>query len=881
MKRVGAGAPFAEVWGQFCTAGGTARKRLATNAVDPAVRDWLAREQARLEEACRQARAARIAEKTVMALTLARAYGSLYEAAKHQRRGLDFADLIERTHVLLTQKADAAWILFKLDGGIDHMLVDEAQDTAPDQWDILRALDAEFFAGAGAPRRGRGPDRTVFAVGDEKQSIYSFQGAAPERFGLEAEAHRSVVEGAGQRFKRPLLERSFRSAADILAFVDAVFANPDTREGVPPPPGRKAVVHQPHFVTPGCVDLWPLFQETPHEAPEAWDAPLDQEPPESARKRLARAIAEEVAALIARGDQVRAPAGPRPASAGDVLVLVRRRDALFEEIIRALKRAGLPVAGADRLRLSEHIVFQDLLAFGRFVQFPHDDLTLAALLRSPFCDLSEEDLFELAHPRPLGQSLWRALRLRGDEYPAWLDARILLSWAVREAQGAAPFALFGRLLSYLDRDGRTQRQRILTRLGREAEDALDAFLEEVRKAEARGLRDMERLVDALSRAEVQVKRELEAGQGEVRVMTVHGAKGLEAPIVFLPDTTANPQVRTGCLLATDAGGFLWAPRKTEDSDATAAARTQAADSVRRESQRLLYVALTRARDRLVICGRLRADRKAVEEGSWYDLATKAFASAPIAERTRSLPGPEGLDLLRFGADPQGGATLRLVVDHWPEPAWLRGLAPPEPGAARWASPSQIVDMEKGPAPSPLSRTGGLGRFRRGDLIHKLLQLLPDLPSAKRAAAAERLLAKEGDLTDQQRAEMAAAALSVLDDARFAEVFGPGSRAEAAIAGGAPDLPEGLVVSGRVDRLVVTPDRVLVADFKTNRPSPNRIEDADRAYLTQMAVYVAVLRAVFPGRAVEAALVWTDGPKLMPVPENIVAAELARLGRSAN
>jgi ATP-dependent helicase/nuclease subunit A len=175
--------------------------------------------------------------------------------------------------------------------------------------------------------------------------------------------------------------------------------------------------------------------------------------------------------------------------------------------------------------------------------------------------------------------------------------------------------------------------------------------------------------------------------------------------------------------------------------------------------------------------------------------------------------------------------------------------------------------------------GGLGRFRRGDLVHRLLQQLPDVAPEGRWEAAERMLGRERDLTPDQRAEIAAAAFGVLQDDRFAEVFGPGSRAEVALAGGAPDLPAGLKVSGRIDRLVVTPSRVLVADYKSNRPSPDRVEDADEAYLVQMSVYVAVLRAIFPGRTIEAALVWTDGPKLMVLPDELVETTLTRLRRS--
>jgi ATP-dependent helicase/nuclease subunit A len=287
------------------------------------------------------------------------------------------------------------------------------------------------------------------------------------------------------------------------------------------------------------------------------------------------------------------------------------------------------------------------------------------------------------------------------------------------------------------------------------------------------------------------------------------------------------------------------------------------------------VALTRARDRLVICGRTAANR-GPEKGCWYEHCLAGFD----ALETRPMTGEDGATFLRYGVDPataarvaEGGVGHRL-------PDWARRAAPPEHPSAAYAAPSQLAAQRRKAAPSPLAETQGLGRYRRGDLIHGLLQTLPDLPPEGRGAAAERMLARQRDLTPEQRVEMAAAALGVLEDERFAEVFGPGSKPEVAVAGTAPELPAGLMVSGRVDRLVVTPERVLVVDFKTNRPSPERIEDADDAYLAQMAVYVAVLRSVFPGRRVEAALVWTDGPRLMPVPEELVAGDAgAAAGRA--
>jgi ATP-dependent helicase/nuclease subunit A len=350
-------------------------------------------------------------------------------------------------------------------------------------------------------------------------------------------------------------------------------------------------------------------------------------------------------------------------------------------------------------------------------------------------------------------------------------------------------------------------------------------------------------------------------------------------VVILPDTTTKATARGGPLLETQAGGFLWCARKLDDCPASAGARQKREDDADAESLRLLYVALTRARDRLIVCG-VEPGRASLKDGSWWAWAERALADPEIAGGIREISSTDGEPISRFGADPRiAVGEARVRRSGAARPAWLLQPAPAEPAALAYASPSHMAEVHKGPAPSPLAATGGLGRFRRGDLIHRLLQLLPDVAPAERRAAAAALMAREHDLTPEQRAEMAAAALAVLEDARFAAVFGPGSRAEAAIAGTAPELPDGLAVSGRLDRLVIEPDRVLVADFKTNRPAPSRIEDADEAYITQMAVYAAVLRAAFPGRTVEAALVWTDGPKLMNVPENLMAQALRALPRS--
>jgi ATP-dependent helicase/nuclease subunit A len=877
---------FAEALAVFFTAEGegTPAAWVASAAslkAAPALQTALLMEQARLDLARERLRAAQTAADTADALTLAAGYLIAYRDQKRLAGGLDFADLIDRTCQLLSNRPAAAWVLYKLDGGIDHILVDEAQDTAPDQWKIVNALSEEFFAGSGA-RPERKLARNLFVVGDEKQSIYSFQGARPELLRRNFEFHRDRATGAGFRFEQIDLLTSYRSTPEVLSFVDAVFAPAELAAHIQPAPVRHLPTRTGH---PGCVDIWPLEVEAEAARRGAWDAPLDEEREGSANRRLAQRIAREIAALIRRGDRVfdKGEKVWRAAGPGDVLILVRRRKVLFEEILRALKHEGVPVAGADRLALSSHIVFDDLLAAARFALAPRDELTLAALLKSPFCNLDDEALYALAHGRG-DENLWTRLKRLADSRADWGAAHALLA-GLCAARGGRPFEFYAGLLNTVDAEGASMRQRLLTRLGSEAEDAIQEFLNQTLAAEARGARDLETLAADLAGLDILVKREMEGAGDAVRVMTAHGAKGLEAPIVFLPETTVSRGAQGSRLLPVDAddgdgvAGFLWSGAAAADCDATRLAREARAAREEAETYRLLYVALTRARDRLVICGRISARTKPENLRGWWGAIRDALAHAGVEPSLRQVESETG-GFARFGHDPLTMAAARSApAPATVLPAWTRGTAPIET-RGRFASPSVLEESPTARAASPLAAAGGLGRFRRGDLIHRLLQLLPDLPQGERAEAAQRLLALERDLSDSQRTEMAQAALSVLADPQFAEVFGPGSRAEVALAGGSASLPQGLKISGRLDRLVVLPDRVLVADFKTNRPSPARIEAADPAYLRQMAIYAAVLSEIFPDRRIEAAIVWTDGPKLMAVPENLLAESLSALARDS-
>ena len=810
-------------------------------------------------------------DRTAALITIAAEVIARYAAEKNRRGLLDYDDLIDRALAML-EAVDSAWVHYKLDRGIDHVLIDEAQDTSPKQWAIIRRLVAEFTAGEGA----RGVRRSLFAVGDEKQSVFSFQGAAPKEFARMRRHFDRAHREAGLSFIARDFKFSFRSGPNVLGAVDAVFEARDMFASVT----SDAHGFPPHEAlpdaAPGLVEVWPLIAPDPERDIEGWDAPFDEVPETSPRIKLAQKIAKTIRTAIDRGEWVESEG--RPLTAGDVLVLVRQRGPLFEAIIRALKDAGVAVAGADRLTLTEHIAVADLMALADALLLPDDDLALAIALKSPLFGWDDDLLFALAYGRR--SSLRSTLAARAAERPEFADAAARIERCAAEARAGGPFGFFAWLLGPAG-----GRARILARLGLEASDALDEFLEFALDYERRETPTLQGFLAWLRAAESEIKRDMEIARDEVRVMTVHGAKGLEAPFVILADTTQPPAgPRPPALLplpianAPEAAraGLVWAGRKELDGNALAAARKQALADATDEYRRLLYVAMTRAADRLIVCG-CRGQRKP-PEGCWHDLIVNGLSGKPgVSEHvTADHEGP--VHIYRKVEGPPSPAACAPVASEpmVQEPDWLRRSLPAAPAPVAPISPAHALGQ-----PSPARDQCHAPReaaLVRGRLVHRLLQSLPDLAPERRAESAHSFLARHaGALAEDERAQIAAETLAILDDPRFSALFAPESHAEAPIVGriarnGGPPLP----VSGQVDRLAVTPDCVLVADYKTNRPAPRRLADIPPAYVAQLALYRAVLAKLYPERTVRAALVFTDGPHLIELPAETLAAALAQL-----
>jgi ATP-dependent helicase/nuclease subunit A len=792
------------------------------------------------------------AEDAAAALQLAMTLDRAYERAKQRSGVLDFDDLIAHAQKLL-QRADAApWVLYKLDGGIDHILIDEGQDTSPTQWELIAPLQEEFFAGAGARER----PRTVFAVGDPKQSIYAFQGADPERFLNEARVLEKRSRKAKQSFAAPELRTSFRSAPEVLRAVDAVFADPRRCLVAGEPGKHDEVVHlAAREQEGGVVEVWPLAMRPVAQPAVAWDAPMDVETGVTVHAQLSKAIAKRVKEMIDTREAVldKDTRQMRPLRPGDVLALVRTRGAMFRELIKAFKRAGLPVAGADRMVLRDELAVEDCLALMRVALDPADDLALASVLKGPWVGLDDDDadIFPLAYGRERGETLMQRLNANTDE--KYVFARAFVQELGIRA-GADPFAFLSWALEAPHRDGRSGWDLVLSRLGAESRDPLEELLQRALKPSMMGAPTLQRFLYEIEVDSGQVKRELEAETGAVRVMTVHGAKGLEAPLVILPDSTgpSAAQPDDGLMFDDEKGPFI-SFRTGDDDAAVAAARQAHKDRMEGEHWRLLYVAMTRARDRLIVCGTQHGNSKDGETKESWRLAVQealqGLSAAPV-----ETPYGEGL---RFGAPQIAEAEAVQTREAFALPDWTRK---PAIGAVQreLAAPSRIKRID----PALFSPRGdGAKRFRRGRLIHGLLERLPDVAPARRVESAHAWLKRQGANAAEAEA-YAREAIAVIDDPRFAAVFGAQSRAEAPIVGEAA----GKAVSGVVDRLAVDGDRVIVLDFKTDRPAPANAADVPDAYVLQVALYREVLRQIFPGKRVTCALLWTEKPLLMELPD---------------
>ena len=858
----------------FLTKKGEPRASTSQQKIDPAYPDQVTRVVESIARVRDMRNLLALAERLVPALRLGRAFAHAWEAAKQREGLIDFDDQIRQAAALLNTSGLSDWIRYKLDRRFDHILVDEAQDTNAAQWEIIQALTGDFFSGIGQHENVM---RTLFVVGDYKQAIFRFQGTSPENF--EAARQRvdtemaSAAENAVQlrsnnrasALQELGLEQSFRTASPVLDFVDRAIAHVGPENfGLSGDP----VEHKGQDRT-GYVALWrPIGlsgdddeQDEPEEAERDWFSKPD------------RKLAENIAIQIRqwtdpKGDGFYLAKEKRRAGPGDIMVLVRKRRELAGLIVARLHAHGVPVAGVDRLRLGAPLAVRDLVAALRFAAQPLDDLNLACLLVSPLIGWSQEQLLEHGYrPEPVARKkrpdLWRHLRV--SDHPEAIAVCETLNELLRKADYDPPQAMLHWLLA-----GPWQgRRKLVARLGSEANDPIDELLNAAHAYAATATPSLVGFLNWFDVGEGELKREADRGAGLVRVMTVHGSKGLESPIVILADATGNPDAgHSGGLDLPDPADpqsrVIPLPALGKDERVGRIAdeleKSQKAD--REEHWRLLYVAMTRAGQALFIGGALGVREKEPAEDSWYAKLRGLFAVGEEVE------DPIWSGRHEYGEQPapMAGAEKPAVLPlPEPLPPWLTRLPPAEPRPPKPLAPSALGEDDT-PDPPYAPGSGALAA-RRGSLIHKLLERLPEIEFAMREDAGHGWLARNAaDFIEAERAEMLASALGVIVDPHWADLFLPGSLAEVPIAATVGER----VVAGTIDRLLVEPERVRVVDFKTARRPPASLEQVPRAIVRQMAAYVAALEGAYPDRRIEAAVLYTTAPLLIAIPDELIA-----------
>lgn len=767
-------------------------------------------------------------------MTIAKELTEGYASAKKQCSCLDYEDLIVLTQKLLETPGIADWVLYKLDGGISHVLIDEAQDTSPRQWAIVKALTNEFFSGEGQAD-GR---RTVFAVGDRKQSIYSFQGADPKEFDRMSKH----FAAADVDFVKVRLDVSFRSTKAVLEIVNRLFSLPQAQSGVVIE--GEGVSHIPFRIGEGGkVEIWELSEAEEDGADDVWYPPVERKVKVSASLKLAQKIAWKIKNMVESRQILQSK--NRPLCYHDFMVLVQRRNAFIEEFVRVCKSIGVNVSGVDKLKLLEQIAVQDLLSLGRFLLLPYDDLSLAEVLKSPLFGFTDDDLFALCYGRGTS-SLWSCLNAAENYHETAACLADLLS----KADYLRPFELYNYILSVLN-----GRKKMVSRLGSEAEDALDEFINLTLAFEKQHTPDLQTFMQWILADEVEIKRELEQSENDsVRIMTVHGSKGLQAPVVILPDTTRMANVKKSSDFLYDADNLVYFPLSAKKYDDVCLKlheeqKTNAMD----EYRRLLYVALTRAEDNLYICG--CKPKNAPDEQSWYKLCldTLKLWGVPIENNGYESSCPQVVNI--EASDNREKIRIQEEI-----PAWINVSAPEESPLARPFMPSRIAEEDTVAADSPLLEEGNF--YSRGLLIHRLLQFLPaDADMMQMSKLTEAFLSKNADgFSKEALIRIKSEVLNLFRNKEFSFIFGKGSQAEVSIMGEV----DGKIVSARLDRLIVSENKTVLVDFKTNRPAALKIEDVPPAYLRQLSVYKQLVQKIYPASPVETYILWTNTATLMKI-----------------
>ncbi|MBS0186255.1 MAG: double-strand break repair helicase AddA [Proteobacteria bacterium] len=780
-----------------------------------------------------------------------------YQNYKFSKNTLDYTDLLLKTCNLLKDPHKAPWVFYKLDTGIDHILLDEAQDTNSLQWEILTLLLTHLKENHSSPLS----PKTLFVVGDEKQSIYSFQGANPLLFKEKNSFFKRQALEKNESWHAHALSLSYRSTEAVLKTVDTVFKDPDSLRGVSF--SQEEISHEIwRHGHPGSVELWPLLRplSSQEEGSDFKEAPKQISPPE---RILAQTIATEIQKRCQEADPL--PSTQKPLSYGDILILVRKRSRLIDELTYFLKNKGIPVNGRDRILLKDHLSIQDLLILAAWSLSPFDDLSLATSLKGPFFDFCEEDLFQLCFGRT--ETLFETLKKHQDCTPKLKKTVQKLTEIKELSEKTSPFDFFNLLLTKYE-----GRSLLLSRFGGDVQDLLDEFLTILYDLDRLKGFSLYQCIHWFQTTSLVVKRDLESQSfSSIRIMTIHGSKGLEAPLVILPDTSSLPLSFSGFSLYVKDQTPLFIPPKEFRPKYIEEILDQAYDKILEEYRRLFYVALTRAQDHLILAGYLGSSTTQLPLNSWYSMAQKALQELGKPKSFHFLEGNQNAwsgegylyksSQISFERkkkeEKDHSSCLNLhqkpVVSFSDLPSWIFKPAPTETLLIKTLFPSQLEESDR--APSFLESTLEYGR-----ILHFLLEKLPFYPSNSHENVAH-LLIKKSDLQEKDLvSKLIQTALRILKKPEFSFLFGPGSFGEVPLIG----THKGQKISGRIDRLILGKNEIWIVDYKTDKDVPLSPCSLKPAYKLQLSLYGELLKKIYPNTLIRTGILWLQTETFMEI-----------------
>lgn len=732
-----------------------------------------------------------------------------YNELKQAQAVLDFDDLIRLTSELLGKNSHSDWIRYKLDSNIRHALLDEAQDTDSTQWHIIRQFVEEFYAGEGQYES----PRTFFAVGDAKQSIYRFRGAEPFVFGDMRDYMLKKKEETGQSAVVENLVASFRSSSTVLNFVDDVFRSEHRRDAVDE--YISELKHDAvHENAGGRIEIWPLIKAEKNngEKREPWTLPVIKEEAPSVKQQVATQVAQSIVSLLNSGDVLHTT--KKPVNAEDIMIILRART-LMPALISALDAHKIPHTGADVIDLNKEQLVEDMLQLMLLATNPADAFARMQVLKSPLFGLSDDALLkgEDALPMVLKEFIASAYTL--SPYTFLMEAQ-------------AKFHIRAKYYDHGDR--------------RQIDETMDALLDSALSYNSHlGLADF---VHAFTATPQKVKRELAGAKRRVRLLTAHGSKGLEAPVVYLPDSGKDfyeSLARETQLWHVNEKNedelFLARLSKAESCNFQKEVEAQEKERIFKDEMRLLYVALTRAKDRLYIGGEGKEGAD-----SWYTHIKHALAQLNTFEEQE-----DGAFVLNNPVEHSAEKAEAVVLDSIESDLPTYATTPPLKGAVASAlKASEKMDKD----PLELSDTQTLKKlFARGHAVHKLLEILPLLQEEDRENKAQNYINQVlHDFSEDEQQKAINGAFLVLN--KYPEFFGKNSRAEVPIFA----EKQGKRFDGIIDRLIASENEVTVIDYKTNSIVP---ENVPEHYAEQLRIYAWALADVFPEKRIKAGIIWTS------------------------